>query len=175
MRRRHTRKLDLVMDKVDNPYFTASHRESESNPRRVNAVKNIRESAVETLYARGKLDKAQKAAADKFRQLWEACGGTIAALDYGREPVDGGGRTDPLPERRANAGRELARCRSLLGKRLYDLVCRVCGQGHALSDLGADGRFKKTAADNLRDSLDDLASMWGIIRRPQRNRSEAVR
>lgn len=160
---------------MDNPYHSTAHRESRSNPKTIDVVKNLRESAIETLYARGKLDESQKRTADKFRRLWESCGGTIGAMDYGREPVDGGGLTEPLTERQANAGRELASCRRLLGKRMFGLVCRVCGQGLSLTELSPDGRDKKTAADNLRDSLDDLGEMWGIIRPPSHSRHQLVR
>lgn len=158
-------KMELITEQVDNPYFTADHRESQSNPRKIDAVKNIRESAIETLYARGRLDLAQKQAADRFRRIWEACGGTIAAMDYGREPVDGGGFVDPITERLVKAGRELKDCRDLLGARLFSLVCKVCGQGLALQEVSDESRERLTAADNLRTSLDDLGEMWGIIRR----------
>ncbi len=50
-----------------------------------------------------------------------------SAIDYGREHVDGGKAGDPITERQVNAGKELARCRVLLGVRLYGLVSAVCG------------------------------------------------
>lgn len=160
---------------IENPYFDGNHEISPSNPKTIKVNKNIRESAIETLSSRGKLDKAQKEAADRFQRTWEACGGTIGAMDYGREQVDGGGMTDPLSERQAEAGKDLAQCRTLLGARLYELVVKVCGQGLALQELSEDGRERLTAADNLRASLDDLAEMWGIIRRNRHNRPETVR
>jgi hypothetical protein len=169
-------KLDLETVDMANPYFNGSHKVSGDNPRKVRVVKNLRESAVETLFARGNLDEAQKLAADRFRRTWEACGGAgTGASDYGREYVDGGGPRDPITQRQVDAGKVLNECRKLLGARNYDLVCQVCGQGYALQDISSDGRARKTAADNLRDSLDDLAAMWGIIRRPATQRVETVR
>jgi len=157
---------ELVGADVDNPHYSRAHSENLTNPRKIRVMKNARESAVEMLYARGKLDEAQKETADRFRRLWERCGGSgSAAMDYTREVVDGGPPRDPISERQVEAGRELARCRTLLGARLYSLVCRVCGEGWALSQISTMKRDRLTVADNLRDSLDDLGEMWGIIKR----------
>ena len=160
-----TPKVELMSTEVDNPFFSADHAETPTNPRRIRVVKNLRESAVETLYARGKLDEAQKKAADRFRATWEACGGAgSGAMDYSRTQVDGGGARDPISERQVDAGRTLRDCRLLLGQRNYDLVSKVCGQGLALQDIERDQRARLTMADNLRASLDDIARMWGLAR-----------
>ena len=47
----------------------------------------------------------------------------------------------------------------------YRLVCAVCGEGRALSDLFPVKRSRLTAADNLRAALDDMACMWGYMQR----------
>ncbi|MHC2489372.1 hypothetical protein CN200_31680 [Sinorhizobium meliloti] len=152
---------------VANPYFSRAHPPGPTNPRTIPAVVNVRESAVTTMASRGVLDSAQVAAADRFRKLFEAMGGKGAgAIDYGREHVDGGKRADPLTERQMNAGRELARCRDLLGARLYGLVCAVAGEGYALNEVaGKDKRARLVAADMLRMGLDDLAAMWKLATR----------
>ena len=160
-----TPKQDMRVVEVDNPYFSADHREGPSNPKRIKAVKNMRESAVETLFARGKLDEAQKKAADRFRATWEACGGAGAgAMDYAQLRVDGGGAKDPISDRQIDASKALRACRDILGQRNYDLVCKVAGQGLSLSDITSEARLRLTLADNLRASLDDLARMWGLLR-----------
>lgn len=159
-----TPKLELVSAEVDNPYFSTDHAESSDNPKKIRASKNLRESAIETLFARGKLDEAQKKAGDRFRAVWEACGGAgTAAMDYARTHVDGGGARDPISERQIDAGKELASCRVMLGQRNFALVCKVCGQGLSFSDITTDARAKLTMADNLRDSLNDLAQAYGIV------------
>lgn len=160
-----TPKLELDVVEVDNPYFSADHAEGTSNLRRIKAVKNLRESAIETLFARGKLDEAQKKAGDRFRATWEAAGGAGAgAMDYAQMRVDGGGARDPISERQVDASKALRACRDLLGRRNYDLVVRVAGQGLSLSDISSDSRARLTMADNLRDALDDLAKMWGLMK-----------
>ena len=84
-------------------------------------------------------------------------------MDYTRTHVDGGGTRDPISERQVDAGKELASCRVMLGKRNFDLVCKVCGQGLSFGDISSDARAKLTMADNLRDSLNDLAQAYGIV------------
>ncbi len=159
-----TPKTEEVEVQMENPYFTTDHPVSSTNPRRIKVTKNLRESAIETLFARGKLDEAQKKAADRFRATWEACGGAgTGAMDYTRTHVDGGGARDPISERQVDAGKELASCRVLLGARNFSLVSKVCGQGLSFGDITTDQRAKLTMADNLRDSLDDLAAVWGIV------------
>lgn len=155
---------------VPNPHFSAAHPVSRTNPKMIPAVKNARESAIEMLFARKLLNEAQKQTADRFRSVWERCGGSgSAALDYTREVVDGGGVREAISERQIDAGRELVRCRQVLGARLYDLICKVCGQGLSLQQIAEVKRDRLTATDNLRNGLDDLAEMWGIIRRPKVN------
>jgi hypothetical protein len=162
--------MSVIDSHVDNPMFTSDHDAGPTNPRKIKVRKNAGESAVEMLFARKLLNEAQKQTADRFRSVWERCGGAgSAALDYTREVVDGGGVREAISERQIDAGRELVRCRQVLGARIYDLICKVCGQGLSLQQLAPASRDRLTAADNLRNGLDDLADMWGIIRRPKVN------
>ncbi|MBB5536831.1 hypothetical protein GGD55_003542 [Rhizobium giardinii] len=151
---------------VENPFYSRAHAGDPTNPKHINAVVNIRESAITMLASRNKIDAAQVAAATKFRALWEAMGGKGAsAIDYGREHVDGGKRSDPITERQMNAADELRRTRRVLGDNGYWLICRICGEGFSLHEVvqpGASKRAKLAAANDLRACLDKLAEMWGI-------------
>ncbi|MBY5440696.1 hypothetical protein [Rhizobium leguminosarum] len=144
---------------VENPYFSRAHPSDATNPRTIPAMMNIRESAITTLAARGVLDAAQVAAVTHFRALWESMGGK------GASAIDGGKARDPITERQVNADKELARCRALLGARMYGLVSAVCGEGFALTEIFARKRERLTAADCLRMSLDDLAELWRMATR----------
>ena len=148
---------------VENPYFQPEHPESSTNPVKSQANINVRESAVETLYSRGFLGKAQKKAADRVRELWEAAGGKTGSLDYTLDRVDGG-RGEPVVGR-IQAAQELDRCRRLIGARGYDVLLSVCGEGKALTDITPHKRARLTMADNLRADLDDIAGMWGLMTR----------
>lgn len=146
---------------VDNPYFQPEHPESASNPIKTQVSINVRESAVETLYSRGFLGKAQKKAADRVRELWEATGGKTGSLDYTSDRVDGGKGEAVVG--RIQAAQELDRCRRLIGARGYDVLLSVCGEGRALTDITPHKRARLTMADNLRADLDDIAGMWGLM------------
>ncbi|MGO7508909.1 hypothetical protein ACC677_02595 [Rhizobium ruizarguesonis] len=161
-----SKKLKLRPVLVENPFYSRAHPADATNPRDVVAMMNVRESAITTMAARGVFDAAQVAAATRFRALWESIGGKGAgAINYGKEPVDGGKARDPITEREVNAGKELAKCRELLGVRLYGLVSAVCGEGYALTEIFAGKRERLTAADMLRMGLDDLAELWRLATR----------
>jgi hypothetical protein len=57
---------------VENPYFSRVLAGDATNPRKISAVVNIRESAITLLASRNQIDAAQVAAATRFRALWEA-------------------------------------------------------------------------------------------------------
>lgn len=157
------RQAAIRLQDVANPSYMPAHEGEKWNPQRVTVAVNIRESAVESLAARGQLDHCQKRAADEFRRYWEMMGGAGAqAIDYTKEPVDGGGHRETLTERLLGAGKELNHCRELLGWRNYALVVKVCGEGKPFSALASGRRERDTLADNLRASLDDLADRWKL-------------
>ena len=56
---------------VENPYFSRVHAGDATNPRKISAVVNIRESAITMLASPNQIDAAQVAAANRFRALWE--------------------------------------------------------------------------------------------------------
>ncbi|WP_439501623.1 hypothetical protein [Aminobacter ciceronei] len=150
----------LVTVEVENPDWRPARDGEKAFPRLITAQKNIRESAVETLFARGFLARAQKQAADRFRACWEKAGGTVRSLDHALDRVDGG-KGDPLAARIV-AAHELTRCRQLVGHRGYQVLQLVCAEGRALAEITPHKRERLTMADNLRADLDDLAAMWGI-------------
>lgn len=145
---------------IENPDWRPDRDGEKAFPRTVNAEVNVKESAVETLFARRFLSSSQKLSADRFRAVWEAAGGKTASLDYSMDRVDGG-KADPMIGH-IRAAQELQRCRNLLGARGFEVVQSVCGEGHALSELSQHKRERLTIADNLRADLDDLATMWGL-------------
>jgi len=165
-------KAKLQQVYVDNPYYSKSHDGEGSNPVKIKASVNIKESAITTLAARKLIDDSQKEAADKFRRLWEAMGGAGAgSFDYSREPVDGGGAREPLTERQIRAGMELKRAQEVLGVRAYDIMSKIAGQGYAIQELAKTHRERTTLTDYLKDGLDELARTWGYANRGNRRKS----
>lgn len=159
-------RAELVATEVDNPLYSREHDGDRTNPRRISAYVNIRESAITALAAKGALNPAQAAAAHKFRQLWERIGGSGAgAMDYSRVVVDGGKAPEPISAAQMEAGRELKEAQTRLkqahGDYAYRLVGYICGQGYSIHDLCETRRQRDTMTDLLRMYLDVLAELWG--------------
>lgn len=155
--------IELRVTEVENPDWRPDRDGEAGFPRLISPAANVRESAVQTLFVRGELTMLQKTSADMFRRYFEAFSAeNVAAIDYSRDKVDGSAAKAPVSQSRIKARRELARCKLEIGTRNYRLLVSVCGQGKALGDLFITNRQRTTAADNLRDSLYDIAIMWGL-------------
>ncbi|PDT19383.1 hypothetical protein [Rhizobium hidalgonense] len=165
-------KTTLANVYVDNPFHSRAHDAAETNPVKIKAQVNIKESAIATLAARGHINEAQVRAADRFRSLWEAMGGAGAgSFDYSREPVDGGGPREPLTERQIRAGLELKMAREALGNRAYGIMSKIAGEGYAIQELATSHRERTTLTDYLKDGLDELARSWGYENRGTQRKS----
>lgn len=119
----------------------------------------LREWSVVVLARNGALDARQVEAAFRFANTFRK-----ANMDAGRqfrEFVDGGERV-PLAEKQTDALGDLRKCRALLGKSGYELMCEIVGLGHAIGDRHTTRRQRDTACDRLRLHLDELANLWGI-------------
>lgn len=160
---------------VDNPHYSRSHEGASGNPRKTTAALNLRESPIAMMAAKGHLEQHQVEAAIKFRRLWEALGGSGAgSFDYSREPVDGGGPREPITERQIVAGQSLKACQIHIGMRAFKIVEKVAGEGVSIAQLGSTHRERTTLADYLRNSLEDLAELWGMKTRVRNNVSRTL-
>lgn len=123
-------------------------------PRPAAEVVAIRESSIVTLAAHGVLDAAQVSAAMRFREQWDRYANLHRS---GRlvERVDNTRRAPPTG--REDAARELKRIRQLVGQHAFELLIRVCGEGHHIRDLYQGRRDRDTATDILRINLSLLA------------------
>lgn len=59
------------------------------------------------------------------------------------------------------ATQHLNGCRKLLGKRTYDLMIKVVGQGMEIKNMADNHRERTTLGDYLKNGLNDLAVHWG--------------
>jgi hypothetical protein len=157
--------IEIGIAVIENPNWSRDHDGDKTNIRYVQQPINVRESAITTLAAKGVINAAQTAAADRFRHLWEVMGGAGApALDYSKEPVDGGGISEPISIRQLEAGRALKAAKSELvsiyGEYGYRLVGYIAGEGRSIHELTETRRQRDTMTDNLRAYLDVLARLW---------------
>lgn len=158
----------------DNPMWSKEHDGAVGNPKKVTVAVNIHESAIGTMAARGLLDEAQVKAGDRLRYLMERAGGAGArAIDYAREPVDGGNGKDPIPDMVIDAAKQLAQVSPLVGRKAYAILQAVIRQGCELKDIARTQREKTTTADYIKDALDILAEHWGYTKgkTPQKSRN----
>lgn len=154
-------KSEVRVHRVPNPFYSPDHSGETWNPQKIKAFVNIKESAIGTLYSRGHINDAQWAAAGRFRNCWEQSGAKGAsAIDYGYEQVDGGKAIDPLPDRVVEAVQQLNACKPVLGKKAFDLMIAVVGQGMEIKDIAETHRERMTLSDYLKDGLDALAVHW---------------
>ncbi len=158
---------------VPNPHFAPEHPISVTNPKETPAVINTKESAIETLYARGKLEPHQKKAADYYLALHMRAGGILAAIDYSRDKVDGGSGSPIMA--RLHAVREIEALRDIVGSIGITLLNTVCCEGRALAELGDTNRQRTTLADNLRSYLDEIAYVQGFAMRRYGEQSKHLR
>lgn len=157
---------EVVIRDVPNPNHNPLYSEKSGNPRFIRGSVNLRESPIAMMYAKGIISESQLMAANKFRRLWETCGGKGAgSFDYSREPVDGSGPRETITDQRMEAGAKLKAAEERLGRRPYAIVARVAGEGVSIASMGTTHRERTTLADYLKDALDDLASLWGYDNR----------
>jgi hypothetical protein len=159
--------VELAPAMVDNPLWSRAYDGDKTNPRKITAMRNVKESPAAFLYSKGALDDAQLEAADMFRKLFEAMGGTGArAIDWRREFVDGGRTPEPISVRSIHAGMALRAAHKVLvaehGVFGWKLVGYVCGEGKHIHEMFEVRRQRETMTDLLRMYLDCLSQHWNL-------------
>jgi hypothetical protein len=140
---------------------------------RYQAQVNVRESSIDHMHSRGRIDASQKIAGDRFRKLWEmASVGSNKAMDTSKEPVDGGGIGDPISDDLIRASQELSRVMSSLGPIGSQLLVSLVGEGKRVEDVAASwsdtgGALRGKRAEGyvsgrMIEALDDLVRLWKL-------------
>lgn len=145
---------------------------------RISVLCNTRESPIEHMAARKRIDGAQKAAADRYRAVYERAQlGPLRAIDPVKEKLDGGGAGDAFSDGMLEAARDLAATNQTLGRVAATLLIDVVGEGVALDVMAKryphlqDKRAQGYVTGRLIEALDHLVELWGLIaegrRRPK--------
>lgn len=157
------RQAEIEVVEIDNPLWTQAHDGDKTNPRKTQAIRNVKESAISIMASRGLLSQDQVRAADKFRSLYETVGGSGAgSFDYSREPVDGGGGRDPISDRQMVAGLELKRCEGHVGKPIYRALVKVAGEGCLINEVAFTRADQNAMSAYVKDGLQELSELWGF-------------
>lgn len=164
----------INMIEVDNPEYSREHHGASANPKRITAAINMRESPLVWYISHGDVTASQGRAGTWVRRLHELAGGAgVQAMDYTREPVDGGRVTDGLTDIKATAAKRLSEARDELERTGCDwrIVEQVCAWGYFVKQLTQTRRENSAAMQRLCASLGVLAIFWGYESLPaQRNR-----
>lgn len=137
------------------------------------ATVNVRESSIDHMASRGRINTAQAEAGQRFRRLWEkAAVGRNQAMDTTKECVDGGGNIDPISDELVKASIELNRVMSRLGQVGSRLLISLVGEGRRIEEEArewtASGgivrgeRAEGYVTGRMIEALDDLVSLWKL-------------
>lgn len=140
---------------------------------RYHAKVNVRESSIDHMHSRGRIDASQKLAGDRFRKLWEmASVGRNQAMDTTKEPVDGGGSGDPISDELIKASLELSRVMRQVGQIGSTLLIDIIGEGKLLKDVASKWsnmggvvrgeRAEGYVTGRVVEALDDLVRIWKL-------------
>lgn len=140
---------------------------------RYSAVVNVRESSIDHMASRGRINTAQSEAGQRFRKLWEmAAVGRNQAMDPSKEFVDGGGAMDPISDGLVKASIELAKILRVAGPVGSQLLITLVGEGKRIEDAAKDwsksgGAVKGERAEGyvtgrMIEALDDLVTYWKL-------------
>ncbi|MFG1341870.1 hypothetical protein [Xanthobacter autotrophicus] len=137
---------------------------------RISVPCNMRESPIEHMAARKRIDGAQKDAADRYRMLYERSQlGPLRAMDPVKEKLDGGGAGEAFSDGLMEAARELAATNKSLGRVAAALMISLVGEGLGIDALAS--RYSHLSAKlahgyvtgRLLEALDHLVERWGLI------------
>lgn len=156
------------------------------NPARKTTVTvNVRESAIDHMRSRGRVDETQAAVADRFRKLWElAAIGHQRGIDFANGGGGSGYPADPLTDELVRAGRDLARCIRQLGMVRSQILISIVGEGKRIEDVAKDwsksggavrgDRAEGYVTGTLIDAIDELTSIWRMEGAPRPTKSETT-
>lgn len=152
-----SRHAEVIMVDIDSPYESTRH----LGQQRV-AI-NMKESPNEYYFRKGWIGAEQHKAGEKFRRLYETAGGSgVKAMDYTKEPVDGGNVSDGLTDLKIRSAKELARAHDVLGQQGYRLVESVSGHGSWIKDITNSKWESEVTMRNYKRCMEALAVFWGL-------------
>jgi hypothetical protein len=155
---------------VDDPYEPGA---------KITVPANVRADPIIRMRAKGEIDEGQFIAAEKLRFHIENSGERGApAVDPTKEPVDGSPKHREVSASVLASVKELVRCQRLLGLFTYRIVRGFVSDGlnGSLIAQAAQHRVdRKHVVGVLRDGLDQIGIMWGIVSGPQHvNKRSAI-
>jgi hypothetical protein len=158
---------DTALVEIDNPFYSPGS--PRQVPRRVSAVRSLRDDPLARLHDRRQISEAEYRAGRDFQRLLEATElGRMRTNDPTREPVDGSsGVRDGLTERQEHAFRQLSRLWPILGKDGSAMLRAFLGERQFLPAIAAarglpeDQQTLRYLGRRIRECLETLAAELG--------------
>jgi hypothetical protein len=143
----------------------------------IKATVNVRESSIDHMASRGRINASQAEAGQRFRKLWEkAAVGRNKAMDTSREPVDGGGVGDPISDDLVRASYELNKVLRIAGQAGAQLLIAIVGEGRRIEEVAArwsrsggvvkGDRAQGYVTGRMVEALDELVRFWKLEAAP---------
>lgn len=135
----------------------------------ITVARSIRDDPLADMYSRSQIDTAQYAAGRKWQHYHELTEiGRIAAIDPGKEVVDGGRMRDPLTDKQIDAIREIMKADKMLGQVGAHLVRDFLARGMTVGQMYEKydcktARRQTFLSIRVRECLDELGKMWGLV------------
>lgn len=146
---------------VSDPYSTTGEK--------INVVRSVRDDPLADMYSRSLIDTAQYEAGRRWQRYHELTQiGPIAAVDPGKEAVDGGRMRDPITDRQIDAFREIMKADKMLGQIGAQIVRDLLAHGLTVGQMYEKydcrtGRRQTFLSIRVRECLDELGKMWGLV------------
>lgn len=158
----------IVEADIPNPNHNPAHAGKAGNPATIRVSVNAGESPIAWYYhhrSQTGFDELHLRAGDKFRRLYERVGGSgVQAMDYAKEPVDGGRVSDGMTEARHDAGKQLAEAHKEIGEKSYRIVEAVCGDRAWLKQLFPNRKDARGKMQELKAALEKLGKLWNLAK-----------
>lgn len=144
---------------------------------RLKVTVNVRESSIDHMASRGRINTAQTEAGQRFRKLWElAAIGRSKGIDHAKEHVDGGAGGDPISDELVKASYELDRVLRIADQAGSQLLIAIVGEGKRIEDVAANWsraggvvmgrRAEGYVVGRMIEALDDLVRHWKLEASP---------
>jgi hypothetical protein len=136
---------------------------------KISVVRSIKDDPLADMYSRSIIDTAQFAAGrcwQKYHEITQI--GPIAAIDPAKEAVDGGRMRDPITDKQIDAFREIMKADKVLGATGSQLVRDFLAHGMTVGQMYdkydcKTGRRQTFLSIRVRECLDDLGKLWGLV------------
>lgn len=146
---------------VSDPFSTVGEK--------ITVMRSVRDDPLADMLSRHVIDEAMFQAGRTWQRYHELTQiGPIAAIDPGKEAVDGGKMRDPITDKQIDAFREIMKADKILGQQGSQLMRDLLAHGMTVGQMYVKydcktGRRMNFLSLRVRECLEDLGKLWNFI------------